>query len=68
MCYYTSSAAQGIDGAAPLRDTAIDAALAARRNVSSVDRPVIQPSRKYPENVSPAAVVSTAFVGTAGWK
>ena len=31
-------------------------------------RPVIQPSRKKPVKVSPAAVVSTARVGTALWK
>ena len=54
-----------MDGAAPGRDTAIEAARAARSSDSSMLRPVIQPSRKKPVNVSPAAVVSTALVGTA---
>ena len=42
-------------------------ARAARSSDSSMLLPVIQPSRKKPVNVSPAAVVSTALVGTALW-
>lgn len=56
----------GMLGAAPLRPTTIAAARAARRSASCSSRPLASAARKKPQNVSPAAVVSTACTGSAG--
>ena len=48
-----------MESVAPLRDTAMAAALAARSRLASGVMPDASAERKYPVNVSPAAVVST---------
>ena len=48
-------------GAAPLLLTAIALAALAVFRISGISFPFVSPERKYPQNVSPAAVVSTAF-------
>ena len=57
---FITSSKYGIEGIAPGRETAIDEALAAIRIASSLQYPRIIAARKYPVNVSPAAVVSCA--------
>ena len=61
--HFSTSARNGIDGAAPGLDTAIAEAFAARSSTFSIGSPAMTPAIKYPVKVSPAAVVSTAFTG-----
>ena len=59
-----TSLRQGIEGTAPARLTAIAEALALICRISGIGIPSVNPARKYPVKVSPAAVVSTASPGT----
>ena len=56
----STSFLNGIDCTAPFLVTAIDEAFALILSTSGIAMPSIIPARKYPVNVSPAAVVSTA--------
>ena len=51
-----------MDGAAPNREMAIPAALAAKSMAFGTVSPFKMPAIKYPVKVSPAAVVSTISV------
>ena len=54
----------GMEHCAPLRVTVIAAALFANCSASPTVFPPARPAANAPQNVSPAAVVSTAFTGT----
>ena len=58
---FSTSSKVGTEGAAPGLDTAIADALDARSNASFGLSPLLIADTKKPVNVSPAAVVSTAF-------
>lgn len=62
-----TSSRDGIEDEAPERETAMEDAAAAVFNASSGDFSFIIEPRKKPVNVSPAAVVSTAFTLYIGW-
>ena len=64
--YFSTSSLVGIDDEDPLRVTVIDEAREANFKVSSISNPRTSPEIKYPINVSPAAVVSTAYTLYAG--
>ena len=51
----------GIEFAAPFLDTDIAAAILAVLSISFISSLLLIPAIKYPVNVSPAAVVSTAL-------
>jgi len=55
-----------MEGAAPLPITVIAAAFAAFKSASGTELPFTAEAIKYPVNVSPAAVVSTASTQKAG--
>ena len=57
-----------MEGAAPLAETAIAEAADASLNAVSTDFSAQSAARKYPQKVSPAAVVSTAFTFNIGWE
>ena len=65
--FFTSSAL-GMDGVAPGLETAMDEAFAAILSASWMDLPSMTAAMKYHVNVSPAAVVSTAFTLKMSWK
>ena len=58
--------AVGTEGAAPVRETARADAAEASCSAVCTDFPALTAARKYPQKVSPAAVVSTAFTLNAG--
>ena len=58
----------GMEGAAPLAETAIAEAADASLNAVSTDFSAQSAARKYPQKVSPAAVVSTAYTLNIGWE
>ena len=60
-----TSAIMGMEGAAPGRVTAMEAAMAAYCMASFRSMPCARQPTKYPMNVSPAPVVSTAWTGYA---
>ena len=61
-----TSSAVGTEGAAPVRETARADAAEASCSAVCTDFPALTAARKYPQKVSPAAVVSTAFTLNAG--
>ena len=65
--YFFTSSALGMDGVAPGLETAMEEAFAAILSASWMDLPSITAAMKYPVNVSPAAVVSTAFTLKIPW-
>ena len=58
---FSTSSRRGMDAVAPGLETAMAEAFAAISSPSGTGIPPIREERKYPVNVSPAAVVSTAF-------
>ena len=58
---FSTSSYSGILGAAPFRLTAMALAALAVFRISGIYLSFVIPDRKYPQKVSPAAVVSTAL-------